>query len=111
MNTRLKVRLTVFFESFSIRKDSIFLTEKLSKNTYALYSNRLILHYKFYNFTLSCVVIYMIIFVCFFCVTYVYMIIIMHADEGTNVFPPDEDDIAHVFKPLRHMCHGKVVCN
>ncbi|KAG4953840.1 hypothetical protein AAZX31_14G105900 [Glycine max] len=29
--------------------------------------------------------------------------------EGTNVFPPDEDDIAHVFKPLRHMCHGKVV--
>ncbi|KAH1094010.1 hypothetical protein GYH30_039651 [Glycine max] len=30
-------------------------------------------------------------------------------DEGTNVFPPDEDDIAHVFKPLRHMCHGKVV--
>lgn len=53
----------------------------------------------------------MIIFVCFFCVTYVYMIIIMHADEGTNVFPPDEDDIAHVFKPLRHMCHGKVVCN
>ncbi|KAG5098640.1 hypothetical protein JHK82_048494 [Glycine max] len=29
--------------------------------------------------------------------------------EGTNVFPPDEDDIAHVFKPLRHMCHGNIV--
>lgn len=31
--------------------------------------------------------------------------------EGTNVFPPDEDDIATIFNPLREMCNDKVVCN
>ncbi|TKY58078.1 U-box domain-containing protein 52 [Spatholobus suberectus] len=29
--------------------------------------------------------------------------------QGTNVFPPDEDDIAHVFHPLRQMCHPNVI--
>lgn len=31
--------------------------------------------------------------------------------EGTNVFPPDEKDIANVFSPLRQMCNEKVVSN
>lgn len=31
--------------------------------------------------------------------------------EGSNVFPPDEDDIATIFTPLREMCNEKVVCN
>ncbi|KAL5071582.1 hypothetical protein RYX36_022469 [Vicia faba] len=29
--------------------------------------------------------------------------------DGANVFPPDEDDIANVFQPLRLMCNDKVV--
>ncbi|XP_058724979.1 U-box domain-containing protein 35-like isoform X2 [Vicia villosa] len=29
--------------------------------------------------------------------------------EGANVFPPDEDDVANVFEPLREMCNDKVV--
>lgn len=35
---------------------------------------------------------------------------IMHAG-GTNVCPPDEDDVAQVFSHLRPMCNPKVVCN
>ncbi|RDY00339.1 U-box domain-containing protein 52, partial [Mucuna pruriens] len=29
--------------------------------------------------------------------------------EGTNVFPPDEEDIANIFNPLRQMCRANVV--
>ncbi|CAK8569901.1 unnamed protein product [Lathyrus sativus] len=29
--------------------------------------------------------------------------------QGSNVFPPDEEDIANVFEPLREMCNDKVV--
>nr|WIL59792.1 nodulation protein [Melilotus officinalis] len=29
--------------------------------------------------------------------------------QGTNVFPPDEKDVANVFNPLREMCNEKVV--
>ncbi|KAK2452786.1 kinase with adenine nucleotide alpha hydrolase domain-containing protein [Trifolium repens] len=29
--------------------------------------------------------------------------------EGTNVFPPDEEDVDNVFSPLREMCNDKVV--
>ncbi|XP_061350402.1 U-box domain-containing protein 34-like [Gastrolobium bilobum] len=29
--------------------------------------------------------------------------------QGTNVFPPDEDDMDNVFNPLRQMCRHKVV--
>ncbi|XP_027189296.1 U-box domain-containing protein 52 isoform X2 [Cicer arietinum] len=29
--------------------------------------------------------------------------------EGTNVFPPDEEDVANVFNPLREMCDDRVV--
>ncbi|XP_029130742.1 U-box domain-containing protein 52 isoform X2 [Cajanus cajan] len=29
--------------------------------------------------------------------------------EGTNVFPPEEEDIAHVFNPLRQLCQPNVV--
>lgn len=32
----------------------------------------------------------------------------MHA-EGANVFPPDEEDVANVFDPLREMCNDNVV--
>jgi hypothetical protein len=31
--------------------------------------------------------------------------------EGTNVFPPDEEDVDNVFSPLREMCNDKVVSN
>lgn len=29
--------------------------------------------------------------------------------EGTNVFPPDEDDVSHIFNNLRAMCQRKTV--
>ncbi|KAK2452785.1 hypothetical protein P8452_00494 [Trifolium repens] len=29
--------------------------------------------------------------------------------QGTNVFPPDEEDVDNVFSPLREMCNDKVV--
>ncbi|XP_029125461.1 uncharacterized protein LOC114915230 [Cajanus cajan] len=29
--------------------------------------------------------------------------------QGTNVFPPEEEDIAHVFNPLRQLCQPNVV--
>jgi hypothetical protein len=31
--------------------------------------------------------------------------------EGTNVFEPDEEDVANVFSNLRGMCQRKVVSN
>jgi len=34
----------------------------------------------------------------------------MHA-EGNKVLPPDEDDVAHVFNPLRQMCQANNVRN
>ncbi|KAJ1423420.1 UspA [Sesbania bispinosa] len=30
-------------------------------------------------------------------------------NQGTNVFPPDEEDVAQIFSPLRLMCNRKVV--
>lgn len=33
----------------------------------------------------------------------------VHADV-TNVFPPDEEDVANIFNTLRGMCTRKAVC-
>lgn len=31
--------------------------------------------------------------------------------EGSNVYPPDEDDVAHIFNNLRGLCQRKAVSN
>lgn len=40
-----------------------------------------------------------------------YLFICPMLAEGTNVFPPDEEDVANVFNPLREMCDDRVVSN
>ena len=44
----------------------------------------------------------------------IYLLVIndmlhVHADV-TNVFPPDEEDVANIFNTLRGMCTRKAVC-